>query len=140
VRATPVDANFDTQVQLRGWQVSSDQVRPGQSVQVTFYFEALGPMDRNWQMQAYAESPIAAQPHIDLNHAPAQGSIPTSRWQEGRIVEDTFTVRVPHSFPHESFYVWIGLSVGNETMQLSGSAPNDGNGHVRGPLIFVSPM
>ncbi|HEY5960110.1 MAG TPA: hypothetical protein VIV60_26335, partial [Polyangiaceae bacterium] len=138
-QATPIAANFDNQVQLRGWRVSSDRVRPGQSVQVTCYFEALGPMDRNWNIQAYAESPIASQPHIDLAHSPAQGTIPTSQWQEGRIVEDTFAVPVPSDFPHESFFIWIGLALGSRRMQPDGGPPNDGNGHVRGPLIFVSP-
>jgi 4-amino-4-deoxy-L-arabinose transferase-like glycosyltransferase len=138
VAVTPSDANFDGKIRLLGWRATPESLRPGESVQIAFYFEATSAIERNWKILAHADNAAVTGHRLVLDHDPVFGTRPTSSWQEGRIIEDVFTLQVPVDYPFESFFVWTGFFIGDERLPLSNNPPNDGLGRVRGPLVFVT--
>jgi 4-amino-4-deoxy-L-arabinose transferase-like glycosyltransferase len=135
---TTTDVNFDGKIRLLGWRASPANVRPGQTAKVTFYYEAIAPIERDYEIFAHGDSPTSAGHRLNADHLPARGSLPTSGWQEGRIIEDEFEVHVPVNYPFESFFVWTGFFIGDDRLQLANSPPNGRDGRARGPLLFVS--
>lgn len=134
---TNLGAEFGGKIRLHGWRLSRERIRPGESVDVAFYWEAMGPIERNWQVLVHGDEPQRAKHRLFGDHYPARGQLPTRRWQEGRIIEDRFTLKVPRDYPHDSFFIWTGLFIREERLPLTNRAPTDGSGRVRGPLVFV---
>lgn len=137
-KVTPIDANFDGKVRLHGWRVSRETVHPGEAVALTLYFEALAPIEHDLKILVHADNAAFPGHRVIADHFPAQGALPTRGWQEGRIIEDEFTLHVPLDYPFESFFVWAGLYAGSDRLPLSNNPANDGANRVRGPLIFVN--
>lgn len=135
--ARPIDARYGDFIQLLGWKVDSDAVRSGDSIQVSLYFKALALMDRDWQIFVHGDGSRAGSHRIHRDHYPIEGLYPTTEWQEGEIVEDTFSLRVPKRYPYDYFQLWFGWYIGAERLKLSNNPPSDGQNRVRGPRITV---
>jgi len=135
---SPVDANFDGKIRLHGWLAAPKTLEPGETVQLKLYFEALAPIERNWEVLIHGDNAAIPGHRIVADHFPAGGVLTTRGWQEGRIIEDEFTLAVPTDYPFESFFVWIGFQLDGNRIPLANNPASDGADRVRGPLIFVT--
>ena len=83
----PLRVNFDDQMALVGYQITRRAVRPGETVTVTLYWEALRPMAVNYAISAQIvnEAQVKA---AQKDSWPQDGAMPTPTWQPGQIVED----------------------------------------------------
>jgi hypothetical protein len=135
--AEKIDAVFDSKVKLVGWTVEPPTVKPGESTTVSLYFQAQQVMDRDWQIFIHGDGPQGGSHRIHADHYPIEGLYPTTEWQPGEIVRDTFNIDVPADYPFDYFYLWTGLYIGEQRLDLSNNPPNDGQNRVRGPIIRV---
>ena len=71
---------------------------------------------------------VAKDVRVAIDHFPVQGVYPTTEWQPGEYIRDTFEVEVPHDYPHDYFYLWNGWYIGQERIPLENNVPNDGDG------------
>ena len=135
--AEKIDADFGGKVKLIGWTVDPATVKPGASTTVSLYFQAQQVMDRDWQIFIHGDGPQGGSHRIHADHYPIEGLYPTTEWQPGEIVRDTFNIDVPADYPFDYFYLWTGLYIGEQRLDLGNNPPNDGQNRVRGPMIRV---
>jgi 4-amino-4-deoxy-L-arabinose transferase-like glycosyltransferase len=135
--AQKLDAEFDDKIKLLGWTVEPPEVKPGESTKVSMFYTAMQVMDRNWQIFIHGDGPQGGSHRIHADHYPVEGLYPTTEWQPGEIVRDTFTIDVPADYPFDYFYLWHGFYVGEQRMNITNNPPNDGQNRVRGPMVRV---
>ncbi len=121
IGAHPVGAQFGDVAYLVGYDISpldetaSTQVRPGDDLRITLYWEALEPTPYNYQVFTHlvAEGELIAQ----HDGAPACAHRPTSGWEPGMMIRDEHIVEIP-SVREGSFHlpgrsvVRVGLYTG----------------------------
>ncbi len=105
---------WDNKIQLLGWDMPRSVTR-GRRFEVTIYYKILQPVGGNWKTLMHFDGPAGRAGNGD--HEPIGGRCPTSSWQQGDYIIDTFTPRVGGgAFPHGNYEVWLGF--------FTGAAPN----------------
>lgn len=91
--AQPFNATYGGVMRLLAHQVGSREVRPGESIPVTLYWQALAPMDEDFSIYIHVFG-WHGQPLGQRDSYPGGGSYPTSMWSVGDVVRDTFLVPI----------------------------------------------
>ena len=136
--AQRIDADFEGKIRLLGWKTTPARVAPGSSVAVEMYYRAEQTMREDWQIFIHGDGPRGGANRIHVDHFPLEGLYPTTEWQEGEIIRDSFTINIPSDYPFEHLYLWNGWYKGEQRLKLMNNPPNDGQGRVRGPRIDVA--
>lgn len=111
---TPLDIEFE-RIRLEGVSLPEAPVKQGQSLPLTFFFEATREMNRNWQLFLHIDR--KGQSHrIHGDHFPARGRYPTTLWQRGEHVKDEWVGKVGNAPPGQ-YEVWLGFYIGDERMK-----------------------
>ena len=132
-----IDANFQDMIRLIGWQAVPPKIAPGKSAEVSLYYRCEKTMSQDWQIFIHGDGPQGGSNRLHLDHFPVEGLYPTTEWQEGEIIRDTFSVKVPHDYPFDYIELWNGWYMGNQRLKLTNNPPNDGQDRVRGPRIVI---
>jgi len=87
----PLHAQFDHEIQLAGFDLTSSTVRPGEAVTIDLYWGALQTIRENYQVRLRL---IDAEWHAVAQSAtvPYQGRYATSLWQPGDIFRDRYVL------------------------------------------------
>ena len=88
-----LDIQFADRVRLLGYDLTASQVNPGETVNVTLYWQALAPMSENYSVFIHLvnrDDLIVGQRDL----YPGQGTFPTSLWQPGDIFADIYIIPV----------------------------------------------
>jgi len=103
--ATP--ARFGDQIRLLGYELEPRVLRPGRPVRLTYYWQALRspPADYAVFVHFLRDGKILFQ----QDHAPLQGTYPTSRWQPGEVVRESFDVVTPADLEAGSCEIVVGV-------------------------------
>lgn len=105
----PVDIVYGEEMRLLGYEVQEQTVRPGDTIEVVLFWEAVTAMDRD-----YSVSLIALTPDGELigqwDSYPGLGNFPTSAWQAGEAVQDKLWVQIRHDAPTPTI-AWLGVNV-----------------------------
>ena len=105
---------WDNKIQLLGWAMPK-RVARGSRFEVTLYYKILQPVGGNWKTLMHFDGPAGRAGNGD--HDPIGGRCPTSTWQQGDYIIDTFTPRAGGgAFPTGTYDVWLGF--------FTGAAPN----------------
>jgi hypothetical protein len=91
--AHPLDVCYGDKIALRGYGLERAVVHPGETLQVTFYWEVLQPIEQNYSVFVQ----LFGRQHQGVGQRdtyPGLGNLPTSQWQPGTIVVDTIPVLV----------------------------------------------
>jgi hypothetical protein len=107
--ATKVGAVFGDSVELVGTDVSPAQPKPGDSVQVTFYFRVTDESDDDYKVFVHIDDRSGRAERINADHWPARGKYPTSAWRRGEVVRDEWTFTVPSYYSGEGLDLWTGF-------------------------------
>jgi len=107
--AEPLDVDFGDEVRLLDVKIPDGPVRPGDSIDITFTYEARGRLPDDWNVFVHFEAPGGSRFLGD--HAPAR---PFAWWRAGQFVRYTHTVTVPRSAARGDYVMWMGLFHGNE--------------------------
>lgn len=79
---------------LIGYDLSSGSAVPGQQLDVTLYWQVTGTTDENHPIFVQLVD-IDGERIAGRDTHPGLGRYPTSRWQEGQIIEDTIPLYIP---------------------------------------------
>lgn len=90
---TYVNATFGGHMELIGYLYTPAETHPGETVSLTVYWRALAKMDQNYSVFAHllAENDLIVG---QRDMYPGQGTYPTTLWQAGDIVADTYVVPI----------------------------------------------
>ncbi|TEU15808.1 MAG: hypothetical protein E3J25_03430, partial [Anaerolineales bacterium] len=91
--AQPFSATYGGVMRLLAHQVGTPEVRPGESIPVTLYWQALAPMDEDLSIYIHVFG-WHGQPLGQRDSYPGGGTYPTSMWSVGDVVRDTFLVPI----------------------------------------------
>jgi 4-amino-4-deoxy-L-arabinose transferase-like glycosyltransferase len=89
----PYQVTYGGVMKLLGYGVDRESARPGESIEVTLYWQALAPMQRNYSIYIQI-SGQDRQRFVQVDSYPGGGSYPTSFWQPGEVMGFTYRVTV----------------------------------------------
>jgi hypothetical protein len=98
---------FGEHIQLLGYDLPTVQARPGDSLPLTLYWRATGPVLENYQVFAHLTHPAAAvwgqSDHLN------PGDLPTSRWTPDKYVADAHALTLSPDTPSGDYQLSVGL-------------------------------
>jgi hypothetical protein len=93
--AQRVDRVYADSIRLLAWQTSvpSEPLRPGQPIHLTFYWQALRPIDQRYSLYVHL---LGRQQQVvgQFDSYPGLGNYPTDQWSPGSVVVDSYPVSV----------------------------------------------
>ncbi|HET7377885.1 MAG TPA: hypothetical protein VFK30_14330, partial [Anaerolineae bacterium] len=123
--APPIDQTFDKKITLLGYNTEGS-IAAGQPITVTLYWRAEVEMDTTYKVFVQLID-ANQQPHVQADAIPVNGSRPTTGWQPGEILTDTYTLNLPADLPAGQYRLVTGLYDPNDLARLQ--LPN-GDDHV----------
>lgn len=105
----PINAQFDSFVNLRGYELSTQMVQPGDELVVELYWEVTGQPPGNYLLFAHLMNENGLM-IVQRDTHPGLGSFPSSQWQVGDRFVDTVRLHMPETMytPDEAI-LSIGL-------------------------------
>ncbi len=105
----PYPAAFESGISLLGFDWSDDQLRAGESLFVTLYWQTSAAVGRDLTAFAHLGSGLGGQPLLaQRDGAPCVGFYPTSAWQPGEVVVDAFALTLPPDAPPGDYPLSVG--------------------------------
>jgi hypothetical protein len=104
----PIQRNFASQIELAGYDLDRRSVRPGETLQLTLYWRAIGPIAKNYSVFAHVrgtgETLWAGQ-----DSWPQHGAAPTSTWRQGVGIRDPYQLTLKPDTPPGQYTIEVGL-------------------------------
>ncbi len=104
--AAPLDADLGGSVRLLAVDVPAT-VKPGETINLTWTFEAREPVEAGWKLFVHVEGP--SKNYVNGDHAPAR---PFEWWKPGQFIRYTTSVVLPRNAPRGRYTVRIGMFKG----------------------------
>jgi len=110
--AQPLETSFGDQVELLGYAMKPEdgQIVPRGRLHVTLYWQSLAEMDQDYTVFVHLADQ-AGRIYSQHDGQPAAGLYPTSKWEEGEVIEDVHLIEVPADVPAGSYSLKIGMYV-----------------------------
>ena len=89
--ATRLERAYGDSVRLPGFELSAETGQPGDTIDLTLYWQAVQPIERDLHVTIQA---FVGDERIALLNGPPNSG-PTSSWQPGQIVPDRWTISIP---------------------------------------------
>ena len=110
----PLHLNLNGQIELLGYDLSADQVRPGGILELILYWHALTELERDYTVFAHllGESYNLASGSFlwgQKDNMPLGGTYPTSRWLENEVVVDSYAIAVQPDAPPGLYRIEVGM-------------------------------
>lgn len=102
----PIGALFDGKLRLIGLDVDDAEVRPGDTVTITWYWESVAEAPGAWKLFVHLEGPGRREP---FDHDPVGELLPIKNLKPGQIIKDVQQIRVSSEFPTGVAKVWTGI-------------------------------
>jgi hypothetical protein len=123
------NADLDGKLIYLGMDADPPQVEPGKDVKLTHYWKCVSPPGEGWRIFTHIAGPRNAN-FINADHGPIGGKYALSQWKAGEIIRDEHTVKVPATWAHPEFIVYVG-SWGRAGPRMPvRSGPSDGDRRV----------
>ncbi|HUJ57148.1 MAG TPA: sulfatase-like hydrolase/transferase [Kofleriaceae bacterium] len=130
--AAPLDADLGDSVRLLAVDLPA-AARPGDTIPVTWTFEARGRVAQGWKVFAHLEGPGGA--FVNADHAPAR---PLEWWRPGQFIRYTTELALPRG-PTGRYTLWVGLFRGSERAHASAPHARIDRDGVAAATIEVGP-
>ncbi len=130
-----LEITYGDKAKFLGYDLSREEVRPGQTLKVTYYFETLKKIGTEWKLFVHGEG---GGKMLHLDHVPNKGLYPLNNWKPGEYVADVHEFQVPEDFSGESLRVYLGIYSHDE-----GRLPIEGDVQTKGerrPKILEIPV
>jgi len=129
-----VGANLGDRVELLGYDLTSESVRPGEVVSCTLYWRALQVMNENYTVFNHLVG-ADGQTWGQWDNQPQQGRSPTTRWVPGQVIEDPYQIPVSADAPIGPLTLQVGMYDLQNMLRLP---LHDANGQVIGDHIKLT--
>jgi hypothetical protein len=104
----PGEARLGEAILFLGYDLSSDQVMAGGTVQLTLYWQALQEMEISYTVFTHlldTEDRMWGQ----MDSIPGRGEAPTTSWLEGEVITDQHEIVVDPEAPPGEYVVEVGM-------------------------------
>lgn len=103
-----VGANLGGKVELLGYNLEPRSVRPRGALRLTLYWRALTEIDTSYTVFTHLLGPDGSI-RGQKDSLPTDGAYPTTEWQIGEIIVDTYVITVAPDAPAGSYTLAVGL-------------------------------
>jgi hypothetical protein len=112
----PLHFDFNDQIELLGYDLGADRIRPGDTLELTLYWHGLTELEEDYTVFAHllGESyNLASESFLWGQHdsMPLDGTYPTSRWLESEVVVDRYAIAVQSDAPPGLYRIEVGMYV-----------------------------
>jgi len=108
VVSNPMVASLGDRIRFLGYDLELDQVQAGEPLQFTLYWQALNSMNVSYSVFTHLLGPsneIVGQ----KDGIPQDGAYPTTLWQPGEVVVDTYSFVVNDNTPAGEYPLEVGM-------------------------------
>lgn len=106
--AQPLNVNFSDTVRLAGYQLSGTTSAPGQSLELTLYWQSIAPTELPLTVFVHLTDPDGMN-QAQRDAQPRQNTYPVPLWIPGEVVTDTYTLPLPPDAPAGQYALRVGL-------------------------------
>jgi hypothetical protein len=106
--AYPRNVTIGDSIRLRGYDLPSAKVAPGDTVRVTLYWECLAPMETSYSVFVHLAGPDG-KIHGQQDSVPWGGHLPTTHWLPGEMITDEYAVPVSQDAPAGAYTLVMGM-------------------------------
>jgi len=95
-------------IRLVGYRLARDNVNPGDTLLLTLYWRAGGPIDQDYTVFVHLLGPdgrLVAQ----QDNPPVRSTRPTSGWGVNELIEDPYEIRLPADAPFGEYTLSVGM-------------------------------
>jgi hypothetical protein len=132
--AYPLNVDFEGDVTLEGYDLSTTQPRPDDSITLTLYWASAGPLVSDYTVFVQLVDE-AGQIVAQGDGPPRGGRYPTSAWGMDEHFDDPHTLQLPAKLTSGNYYLLVGLyNPQDNTRLLTGGSEAD---HVRLEQMIV---
>ncbi|MFQ5885912.1 MAG: hypothetical protein ACE5II_01615, partial [Anaerolineae bacterium] len=128
-----LEVNYEGEIRLLGYDIEEGVIRPGEFLPVTLYWQSLKVMERDYTVYLKlfgSDNEVIGQ----IDTYPGLGSYPTTFWQEGDIIKDTYALGIERPVePPLAAFIGVGLY---ETETMRDLAAYDGEGQAIDRVIL----
>jgi arylsulfatase A-like enzyme len=111
--AAPLDIDFGAHVRLLGVDAPA-KAAPGETITVTWTFEAKSAVPHGWKMFVHVEGP--AKSFINGDHVPAR---PFEWWRAGQFIRYTTQITIPRTAARGAYTINAGMFKGQQRAPAS---------------------
>ena len=99
--------NFENQVLLAEARLDRDTLNPNEAIKVDLTWQGLKTWPDNYTAFVHLVGPDG-KVHGQVDQWPVQGTLPTSSWTAGQVVDDPYTITLPADAPRGKYQVEVG--------------------------------
>ena len=114
----PLSIAFGDRIALIGYNLDATDLRAGGSLRVTFYWQALTPMDQDFTVFTHLRD-ASGELRGQRDSMPVNGANPTSFWEKGEVVADTYAVGIDPNAPAGRYTLHFGWYDGDTGDRLA---------------------
>ncbi|WP_437314270.1 ArnT family glycosyltransferase [Sorangium sp. So ce385] len=136
--ANPLDAMFDDQLEVLGWELTDDEgqqassVVPQKNYHLRTFFRVHRPITGNWKMFVHIDG---FQRRYNGDHAVVDGRYPMSLWQPGDVIVDDHELQLEPNFTPGDYALYFGFFAGDARFEVSRGPEHENR--IRGGVIRV---
>lgn len=108
---------FEDNISLTGYDLDAQQVKPGDSLTLTLYWQARRTPSANYKVFVHLTSE-ADQRAAQHDSEPHNGAAPTSTWPPGQIITDSHTLTIAPDAAPGAYHLLVGLYHGDTGQRL----------------------
>jgi hypothetical protein len=120
--ARPLDAGFEDQLDMLGWEVTDlrgavvDSVVPQRKYHMRFYFRVQKPITGTWKAFLHIDG---FQRRYNGDHAVVDGKYATHLWQPNDVIVDDYVFELEPNFTPGDYTVYFGFFSGDSRFKVS---------------------
>ncbi|MEM4724029.1 MAG: DUF2079 domain-containing protein [Candidatus Hadarchaeum sp.] len=113
----PMRINFGNQITLIGYDLDRRLAKPGETLRITLYWQALQSMRENYSVFIHLLSE-SGERVAQIDSWPQQGNAPTSGWKPNTIIKDDYELTIPADAPLGVYFIHTGLYLAESQQRL----------------------
>jgi len=131
--AQRLDARLGQAVALTGYTLESDSVRPGDSLCLTLFWQAVDRVPARYTVFTHVVGP-AGQVVAQTDSQPLGGTMPTDAWQIGATIADRYAIALSADTPPGDYALRVGMYTWPDLTRL----PVTLNGKLAGDYVTLT--
>jgi hypothetical protein len=109
-----LNVNLGNVITLDSAELERDTFRPGENIQVTFRWQSrVRSIPVGYKVFVHLIGPLSPQPVAQVDSEPQGGLAPTTMWNKGVLVPDSYSLFVPVNAPHGKYILRVGMYPSN---------------------------
>ncbi len=133
-----LEVTLDNGVELVGYDVSAESVRPGQSFTVTWYWHATQNLDDGWRLFTHIADSSGESRFNQDGEGIVRELYQPGRWEAGQYISDEQQVTLPEDWADTQAVFFLGLWNGPHRLAVR-TGPHDDENRIRALELTVTP-